>query len=156
MPPCSSKSSRAGRQTVAFLLEPDFWTVFPQHARVGIARFVNCQERHPYIGPMVIGGSGKQPPADRGRSQEQQRTDLERSLEYARRCWRRRAVAGMTCAILSKAFVWRIAMKINVSLGLAFLFVALRWRPIPFSRSTSSSVFGRAPLPRNTAERAHP
>lgn len=37
------------------------------------------------MGPMVIGGSGKQPPAIDAALKEQQRVDLERSLEYAKK-----------------------------------------------------------------------
>ena len=72
--------------TVLAYLEPDFWTVFPHMPAWEFARFVElAKSGHPYIGPMVIGGSGKQPPAIEAALKEQQRTDLERSLEYAKR-----------------------------------------------------------------------
>jgi len=72
--------------TVLSYLEPDFWTVFPHTPAWEFARFVElAKSGHPYIGPMVIGGSGKQPPAIEAALKEQQRTDLERSLEYAKK-----------------------------------------------------------------------
>jgi 3-oxoisoapionate decarboxylase len=72
--------------TVLSYLEPDFWTVFPHMPAWEFARFVElAKSGHPYIGPMVIGGSGKQPPAIEAALKEQQRTDLERSLEYAKK-----------------------------------------------------------------------
>jgi hypothetical protein len=72
--------------TVLSCLEPDFWTVFPHMPAWEFARFVElAKSGHPYIGPMVIGGSGKQPPAIEAALKEQQRTDLERSLEYAKK-----------------------------------------------------------------------
>jgi hypothetical protein len=40
---------------------------------------------HPYIGPMVIGGPGEQSPELKAALKEQQRIDLERSLEYAKK-----------------------------------------------------------------------
>jgi sugar phosphate isomerase/epimerase len=71
--------------TVLGYLEPDFWTVFPHMPAWEFARFVElAKSGHPYMGPMVIGGSGKQPPAIEAALKEQQRTDLERSLEYAK------------------------------------------------------------------------
>jgi sugar phosphate isomerase/epimerase len=72
--------------TVLSYLEPDFWTAFPHAPAWEFARFVElAKSGHPYIGPMVIGGSGKQPPAIEAALKEQQRTDLERSLEYAKK-----------------------------------------------------------------------
>jgi sugar phosphate isomerase/epimerase len=72
--------------TVLSYLEPDFWTVFPHAAAWEFARFAELAKRgHPYLGPMVIGGSGKQAPAIEAALKEQQRTDLERSLEYAKK-----------------------------------------------------------------------
>ena len=40
---------------------------------------------HPYMGPMVIGGPGEQSPTIKAALKEQERTDLERSLEYAKK-----------------------------------------------------------------------
>ena len=72
--------------TVLSYLEPDFWGVFPHMPAWEFARFVElAKSGHPYMGPMVIGGSGKQPPVIEAALKEQQRTDLERSLEYARK-----------------------------------------------------------------------
>lgn len=67
-------------------LEPDFWNVFPRTPAWEFTRFVALAKNgHPYIGPMVIGGWGKQPPAVAAAMKEQQRTDLERSFEYAKK-----------------------------------------------------------------------
>ena len=72
--------------TVLSYLEPEFWTVFPHMPAWEFARFVELAKNgHPYLGPMVIGGSGKQPQAIEAALKEQQRTDLERSLEYAKK-----------------------------------------------------------------------
>jgi len=72
--------------TVLSYLEPDFWHVFPHMPAWEFARFVElAKSGHPYMGPMVIGGSGKQPPVIEAALKEQQRTDLERSLEYAKK-----------------------------------------------------------------------
>ena len=40
---------------------------------------------HPYMGPMVIAGPGKQPSEMAEALKEQQRIDLERSFEYAKK-----------------------------------------------------------------------
>jgi hypothetical protein len=72
--------------TVLSYLEPDFWTVLPHMPAWEFARFVALAKNgHPYMGPMVIGGPGKQPPVIEAALKEQQRTDLERSLEYAQK-----------------------------------------------------------------------
>jgi sugar phosphate isomerase/epimerase len=72
--------------TVLGYLEPDFWRVFPHMPAWEFARFVElAKSGHPYMGPMVIGGTGRQPPAIEAALKEQQRTDLERSLEYAKK-----------------------------------------------------------------------
>lgn len=71
---------------VLHYLEPDFWKLFPHTPAREFARFVAlAKSGHPYMGPMVIGGSGKQPPAIEAALKEQQRVDLERSLEYAKK-----------------------------------------------------------------------
>jgi sugar phosphate isomerase/epimerase len=67
-------------------LEPDFWDVFRHMPAWEFARFVAlAKSGHPYLGPMVIGGAAKQPPVIEAALKEQQRTDLERSLEYAKK-----------------------------------------------------------------------
>ena len=72
--------------TVLPYLEPDFWKVFEQKPAWEFARFVAlAKSGHPYMGPMVIGGPGKPPPVIEAALKEQQRTDLERSLEYAKK-----------------------------------------------------------------------
>ena len=66
--------------------EPEFWKFFPNMPAWEFARFVElAKSGRPYIGPMVIGGPGKQPPAIEAALKEQQRTDLERSIEYAKK-----------------------------------------------------------------------
>ncbi len=67
-------------------LDPDFWKYFRQMPAWEFARFLALAKKgHPYIGPMVIGGEGKQPPAIEAALKEQQRADIERSLEYAKK-----------------------------------------------------------------------
>src|SRR5205807_4465555 len=67
--------------TVLAYLEPDFWKVYQQTPAREFVRFLAlARSGHPYIGPMVIGGPGKQPPEIAAALKEQQRTDLERSL----------------------------------------------------------------------------
>lgn len=66
-------------------LEPDFWTAFPNAVASEFARFVAlARSGHPFMGRMVI-GDGKASPAIYEALKEQQKTDLERSLEYARK-----------------------------------------------------------------------
>jgi sugar phosphate isomerase/epimerase len=72
--------------TVLPYLEPDFWKTLQHTPAPEFARFVRlAKSGHPYIGPMVIGGPGEQTPAIKAALTEQQRTDLERSLEYAKK-----------------------------------------------------------------------
>ncbi len=67
-------------------LDPHFWQAFRDMPSWEFARFVALAKKgHPYLGPMVIGGTGKQSPALEAALKEQQRTDLERSLEYAKK-----------------------------------------------------------------------
>jgi 3-oxoisoapionate decarboxylase len=71
--------------TVLPYLEADFWKVFPNTPAWEFSRFVAlAKSGHPYLGRMVIGGPGKQSLAMAEALKEQQRTDLERSLEYAK------------------------------------------------------------------------
>jgi len=71
--------------TVLPYLEPDFWKALRDTPASEFARFVELAKNgHPYLGPMVIGGPGEQSPVLKAALQEQQRTDLERSLEYAK------------------------------------------------------------------------
>jgi sugar phosphate isomerase/epimerase len=66
--------------------EPDFWKVFPRTPAREFARFLKlAKSGHPYIGPMVIAGWGEKSPTVEAAFKEQQRTDLERSLEYAKK-----------------------------------------------------------------------
>ena len=72
--------------TVLPYLEPDFWKVLPHAVAWEFARCVELSKTgHPYIGSMVIGGPGKQSPVVEAALKEQQRTDLERSIDYARK-----------------------------------------------------------------------
>ena len=72
--------------TVLPYLEPDFWKVFPNAPADEFARFLALTKSgHPYMGPMVIAAPGKQPPEMAEALKEQQRIDLERSFEYAKK-----------------------------------------------------------------------
>jgi L-ribulose-5-phosphate 3-epimerase UlaE len=67
-------------------LEPQFWKVYQKTPAWEFARFLKlAKSGHPYIGPMVIAGWGKQTPAVAAAFKEQQRADLERSVEYAKK-----------------------------------------------------------------------
>jgi sugar phosphate isomerase/epimerase len=67
-------------------LEPDFWKAFPKMPASEFARFVAlAKSGHPFMGNMLIAGTAKNPPAIETALKEQQRTDLERSLEYAKK-----------------------------------------------------------------------
>ena len=72
--------------TVLPYLEPEFWTTLRDTPAREFARFVELAKNgHPYLGPMVIGSPGEQSPVIKAALQEQQRADLERSLEYAKK-----------------------------------------------------------------------
>jgi len=72
--------------TLLAYFEEDFWKAFPHTPAWEFARFVElAKSGHPYLGPMVIGAAGEQSPAIKAALKEQQRTDLERSLEYAKK-----------------------------------------------------------------------
>ena len=69
-------------------LERDFWKAFPKASAADFARFVALAKGgHPYMGPMVIEDVAglKKPPIMVEALKEQQRIDLERSFEYARK-----------------------------------------------------------------------
>jgi sugar phosphate isomerase/epimerase len=67
-------------------LEPDFWKAFPK-ARAGeFARFVQlARTGRPFMGFMVIEDGAKGGPEMAAALREQQRVDLERGFEYARK-----------------------------------------------------------------------
>ncbi len=66
-------------------LEPDFWKAYPKTSAAEFARFVALAKRgRPFAGSMVIATGAKQPPAIDAALKEQQKLDLERSLEYAK------------------------------------------------------------------------
>ncbi|MGE5570532.1 MAG: sugar phosphate isomerase/epimerase family protein [Rhodospirillales bacterium] len=66
--------------------EAEFWKVFPKARAAEFARFVALAKAgHPFMGAMVIAGPGRQPPEIQAALKQQQRRDLERSLEYARK-----------------------------------------------------------------------
>ena len=68
-------------------LEPDDWKIFPKMLAGDFARFLSLERRgYPYSGFMVISdGLPHAPAAYTAALREQQRFDLERSLEYARK-----------------------------------------------------------------------
>jgi 3-oxoisoapionate decarboxylase len=73
--------------TVLPYLEAGFWKAFPKMPAWEFARFVAlAKSGHPYMGEMVIEDlPGKRPQIMADALQEQQRIDLERSLEYAKK-----------------------------------------------------------------------
>jgi sugar phosphate isomerase/epimerase len=67
-------------------LEPDFWRAFPKLPAADFARFLALVKRgHPFEGTMIIAGTGKQPAEYESALALQQRLDLERSFEYAKK-----------------------------------------------------------------------
>lgn len=67
--------------------EPDFWKGFPKAKASEFARFVALAKAgHPFAGFMVVEDGVKEPlPEFKAALREQQRVDLERSLEYAKK-----------------------------------------------------------------------
>ncbi len=66
--------------------EADHWKAFPKKRASEFARFVELAKRgHPFMGAMMVAGSGQQPPEFEAALKEQQRVDLERSVEFAKR-----------------------------------------------------------------------
>lgn len=68
-------------------LEPEFWKAFPKAKASEFARFVSLAKNgHPFTGFMVVEDGAKEPlPEFKAALREQQRVDLERSLEYAKK-----------------------------------------------------------------------
>jgi sugar phosphate isomerase/epimerase len=67
-------------------LEPEFWKAFSKAPAWEFSRFLAlAKSGRPFLGTMVIGGPGKQPPAIEAALKEQQKNDLERSLEFAKK-----------------------------------------------------------------------
>ena len=66
--------------------EPEFWKAYPKARAAEFVRFVAlAKQGHPFMGAMVIAGPGKQPPEIQAALKDQQRRDLERSIEYAQK-----------------------------------------------------------------------
>jgi sugar phosphate isomerase/epimerase len=67
-------------------LEPGYWSAFPDFPAADFARFLALVKKgHPFTGPMMVAGAGKQPPEYAAALKQQQMVDLERSLEYAKK-----------------------------------------------------------------------
>lgn len=68
-------------------LEPEFWKAFPKANASEFARFTAlARHGHTFDGFMVVEDGAKTPPEEfKGALREQQRIDLERSLEYAKK-----------------------------------------------------------------------
>jgi hypothetical protein len=68
-------------------LDPDFWKAFPKAKASEFARFVALTRNgHPFTGFMVVeDGAPDALPEFTAALREQQRLDLERSLEYAKK-----------------------------------------------------------------------
>jgi 3-oxoisoapionate decarboxylase len=73
--------------TVLPYLEADFWKAFPKAKASEFARFVALAKAgHPFTGFMVVEDGVKEPlPEFQAALREQQRVDLERGLEYAKK-----------------------------------------------------------------------
>jgi sugar phosphate isomerase/epimerase len=67
-------------------LEPDFWKAFPKARACEFARFLALVKKgRPFLGAMMIAGAGPRPPEYEAALRQQQRVDLERSFEHARK-----------------------------------------------------------------------
>jgi len=67
-------------------LEPDFWKFFPGMVAADFARFVALAKKgYPFLGSMVVSRPGAAGAGLAAAIKEQQRADLERSLEYCRK-----------------------------------------------------------------------
>ena len=67
-------------------LEPEFWKAFPKANAAEFSRFVALAKNgHPLMTTMVVEDEGKQPPSYEAALREQQRVDLERGFEYAKK-----------------------------------------------------------------------
>jgi hypothetical protein len=66
--------------------DPEFWKAFPHARAPDFARFVAlARNGRPFMGSMLIAGRGERPPAYEEALKQQQRLDLVRSLEYAKK-----------------------------------------------------------------------
>jgi sugar phosphate isomerase/epimerase len=67
-------------------LDSDFWKAFPKANASEFARFVALAKTgHPLMTTMVVEDAGKQPPEYEAALRAQQRVDLERGFEYAKK-----------------------------------------------------------------------
>jgi len=67
-------------------LEPDYWKAFAKTPAWEFARFLAlAKSGRPFMGSMVVGEWSDNAPALEAALKEQQRVDLERSLEYAKK-----------------------------------------------------------------------
>jgi hypothetical protein len=68
-------------------LEEDFWKAFPKANAGEFARFLALAKRgHPFNGFMIVEDGAKEPPPEyKAALKEQQRFDLERSFDYAKK-----------------------------------------------------------------------
>lgn len=67
-------------------LEADYWRGFPDTPASDFARFAAlARSGHPFMGSMIIVGLSSPPPEYTAALKQQERVDLDRSLEYARK-----------------------------------------------------------------------
>ena len=67
-------------------LEQDFWEAYPEMPAKDFARFLSLvRNGHPFTGSMITAGGENQPPEYAAAMIQQQRFDLERSIEYAKK-----------------------------------------------------------------------
>jgi sugar phosphate isomerase/epimerase len=75
-----------GAPRVLNYYEPEFWQAYPKMPAADFARFTALARKgHPLMAPMLIAGGRGQPPEYQAALTAQQRVDLERSFEYARK-----------------------------------------------------------------------
>jgi hypothetical protein len=75
-----------GAPQVLPYLESDYWKAYPKAKAPEFARFVAlARQGHPFMGSMIMGGRGQRPAEYSAALKEQQKRDLERSLDYAKK-----------------------------------------------------------------------
>jgi hypothetical protein len=67
-------------------LEPGFWKQYPKADAAEFARYLALVKRgHPFTGRMVVEDGGPPVPEFQAALREQQRIDLERSIQFAQK-----------------------------------------------------------------------
>ncbi|MFB3828992.1 MAG: sugar phosphate isomerase/epimerase family protein [Bryobacteraceae bacterium] len=86
LPPVQLEIITGRKPQVLPYLEPDFWKLYPKMPAWELARFVAlAKSGRPFLGDMLMVAGATQTPAVLEALKQQQKADLERSLEYAKK-----------------------------------------------------------------------